>query len=96
MNSHTKLNSKLSSLSINELIDLVYEVELSNDIVFVKNVYNIVRIRFLTSFKIVKPKTEEETTEQEILRKLYSIVNQKIEVFEKNSKVHKLQKRKYE
>ena len=89
-------NKKTNNLSMNELIDLMYKVELSNDIVFVKNIYEIVRSRFLASFKIIESKPEVETTEQEILRKLYNIVNQKIEVLENNPKVHKLQKRQHD
>ena len=93
MNSTTK---HLNNLSINELIDLMYKVELSNDIVFVKNVYEIIRTRFLATFKMIESKTELETTEQEILWKLYDIVNQKIELLENNSKTHKLKKRQHE
>lgn len=89
-------NKKTNNLSMNELIDLMYKVELSNNIVFVKNVYKIVRTRFLDSFKRIEFKTKVETTEQEILRKLYSIVNQKIETLEKSPKVHKLQKRQHD
>ena len=54
------------------------------------------RTRFLDSFKRIEFKTKVETTEQEILRKLYSIVNQKIETLEKSPKVHKLQKRQHD
>lgn len=69
---------KQEELSINELVNLVYKAELSNDLELTLKIYKKLREKYLQSFKI-NNNQDNLLIEQKIMKKLYDTVNNKIE-----------------
>ena len=91
---------KQEDLSINELINLVYQSELSNDLELTLKIYKKLREKYLQSFKSNNHHQEKILMEQNIMKKLYDIINNKIENLneikrtDKNGKYHIYKKNK--
>ena len=84
------LNRNEKNISINELINLVYIAELSQNTLLINKVYKMVRTKYLSSFKTINYDIKNETAlvEQEIMRRLYDAINKRIELLSEK-KQHK-------